>query len=482
MVNDTNEHRSSDDSRHNLHIQQEGVQPRALYSGASPAKIAADLAPLVDFQAEGMEMEEVVGLVERHLLPHLMNYDQPGFQSMFNAFPERGAEYGARVALTQNQGVTNWQVSPGGAVLEEMCCAALCRLFDLPSGADCTFMYCGTYANQQALYMALHKKAEQYGFDFAEKGLSGFDQPEKLAVATSCDAHFSVQHALRMLGIGEQGLVLFPVEDRHRRLDTNALRNALPEDRDLFCVIATAGTTSTGAVDPIRPLVTLCKETGAWLHVDGAYGFAYSLVPERRALFDGIEQADSISWDPHKQLGVPIPNSVLFVREKEQFERMALFSSYFNREREAEPNPGLKSPPSTRPFSALPLVTSLRFQGMKKVIQRLRTPIQAIQSLAEHLETNPDVELKHSPDTGILCFRFAPEGYSDLRIEQLQQYLFQNIQKTGERSIAKTRIDGKTVLRLVAISPTVTYDSLVESVSCLRVLASRFDDELPAAV
>ncbi|NHJ49344.1 MAG: hypothetical protein FK733_16260, partial [Asgard group archaeon] len=136
-------------------------------SKASPEEIISDLKPLVVFQDDGLSLKNLEKLIEKHLIPHLMRYDQPGFQSMFNGFPEEGAEFGAKIALSFNQGVTNWQVSPGGVVLEEMCCKALCQLFGFSPDSDATFMYSGTYGNQEALYLALHKKAEKEGFNLA---------------------------------------------------------------------------------------------------------------------------------------------------------------------------------------------------------------------------------------------------------------------------------------------------------------------------
>ena len=184
-----------------------------IYSGASPEKVAADLEPLVDFQEEGISLKTLSQLIEERLLPHLMRYDRPEFQSMFNYFPEEGAEFGAKIALLYNQGVTNWQVSPGGAMLEELCGQALCRLFGLFPGSDATFMYSGTYANQEALYLALHWKAEKQGFDFTKKGLKGFPDPARLAIITSRDAHFSLKHAVRILGLGEESLITLDVDN-----------------------------------------------------------------------------------------------------------------------------------------------------------------------------------------------------------------------------------------------------------------------------
>jgi L-2,4-diaminobutyrate decarboxylase len=449
-----------------------------IYSGASPEQVAADLKPLLDFQNEGISLKTISALIKTRLLPHMMRYDHPGFQSMFNAFPERGAAFGARIALVYNQGVTNWQVSPGGVVLEELCCKALCDLFGFPPGSDATFMYSGTYANQEALYLALHWKAEQEGFDLATRGLQGFSDPSQLAVVTSCDAHFSIKHAVRMLGLGDRSMVTVDV-DENRRIDVARMKETIDElQKDVFCIIATTGTTSTGSVDPVLPIVNLCKDIQAWSHVDGAYGLAYSLVPEWKPLFFGFERADSVCWDSHKQMGIPIPNSLLFVQRKEDFNRMALYSDYFNREEDTEPNPGLKSPPSTRPFSALPLVTSLRHQGIQKVIERLRAPLVAIKKTAETLRSCKDIQVCHTPDTGILCFRVMAEGVPEHRIEQLQTYIYERIMREGKRSISLTKIDGKTVLRLVAISPSVTTDALMETISHARVLATKYKNTL----
>ncbi|MHA1122973.1 MAG: pyridoxal phosphate-dependent decarboxylase family protein, partial [Candidatus Heimdallarchaeota archaeon] len=348
-------------------------------SNATPEEMILELNPLVDFQDKGLSLEDLNIMIEERLVPHLIKYDQPGFQSMFNAFPEEGAEFGSKIALSYNQGVTNWQVSPGGVMLEELCCKALCKLFGFSTESDATFMASGTYGNQEALYLALHKQAEKEGFNLADKGIKGFKDPNRLIVLTSNDAHFSVKHAVRMLGLGEESLRFLAVDD-NRRIDVNLMKETIKElqdSKDIFCVFITAGTTSTGSVDPILPIAKICQEIGAWLHVDGAYGFPYSLVPEWKHLFSGAEFADSLCWNPHKQLGIPIPNSLLFVRRWEDFGRMTIYSDYFNRKEDPEPNPGLKSPPSTRPFSALPLVTSLRHQGMTKVIERLRAPLVA---------------------------------------------------------------------------------------------------------
>ena len=440
-----------------------------IFSGASPKEVKEDLLPLVDFQKKGLSIDRLIEMLEENLVPHLMKYDSPGFLSMFNDFPEEGSKIGSEFALEYNQGVTDWYVSPGGAILEELCINALCSLFELDKNSDGTFMYSGTYANQQALYLALHWKAEQEGFDYSELGLKGFNNPQRLAVLTSTDAHFSLKHAVRMLGLGDKNLLTLDVDEK-RRIDILQMKKIIPKlqkKHDIFCITATAGTTSTGAIDDVLELTKICKEIGAWLHVDGAYGLAYSLVPEYKERFAGIKNADSVSWDPHKQFGIPIPNSILFVKRKEDFNRIALHGDYIYREGENVPSPGLKSPPSTRPFSALPLVTSIRYQGISRIQERLKSPIQAVESVYKSLMTDSEIELCNEPETGILCFRVKHNQVTENKMNIFLKSVYDEVTSEGKHSISYTKIGEKVVLRLVAIKPT-TAETLMKTIDYVK--------------
>lgn len=439
-------------------------------SGATPRQVRQDLHPLVQFEPEGMPLDQLNTLIQTNLIPHLMHYQRPEFQSMFNAFPPAEARLGSDIALAYNQGVTNWQVSPGGAMLEEMAGAALCRLFGLDAAADATFMYSGTYANQQALYMALHRYAERQGVDFVHGGLAAFPDPAKLVVLVTADAHFSLRHAVRMLGLGENNLIKIPV-DGERRMRFDALEQTLADlhgKKEVFCIVATSGTTSTGAVDPIRPIANLVAGTDIWFHIDGAYGYAYKLVPECRHLFDGDELADSISWDPHKQVGAPIPNSILFLRDGGDFERMSLYSGYFNREEDREPNPGLKSPPTTRPMSVLPLVTIIKGKGLTQLVEELASPVRAMRQTAAWLRTQPDFAVCHTPDTGILCFRKLKSGLTAAELSRYQRHVYDVIMGSGERSISTTTLNGEIVLRFAVVKPETKFEHLKASIEAIR--------------
>jgi glutamate/tyrosine decarboxylase-like PLP-dependent enzyme len=249
---------------------------------------------------------------------------------------------------------------------------------------------------------------------------------------------------------------------------------ALRPTRDVFCTVATAGTTSTGAVDPVGPIADACGKHGIWLHVDGAYGLAYGLVPEWNEPFQGLERADTISWDPHKQMGVPIPNSIRFAARRDDFRRLALFSDYWNLPETEGPNPGMKSIPSTRPMAALPLVTSIRHLGLGGLCARLRKPLESIRTLHGELLAATDVEPLHQPDTGILCFRVAPVSLPEADLNRLQQHIYEKMLREGRRLVSITQVGDKKALRLVAISPTVTVEAMLETVEEARRIAEGF--------
>ncbi len=451
-------------------------QNNLIYSSASPDEVAADLAPLLQFSNKGLPIEKLSKLLDECLLPHLVKYNSPNFHSLYNCIPEEGAEFGAKIALHHNQGVTNWQVSPGGVMLEELCTRAMCKLFKLKNGSDATFMYSGTYANQQAIYMALHRKAEQLGINLVEDGLSEFSYHNPLAILVSEEAHLSVKQTIRMMGLGEKSIISVPVDQNHC-MDINSLQNIvkrIKKTHTIFCILSTAGTTSSGSVDPIKPVYNICEDLDAWFHIDGAYGLSFSIIPEIQHIFDGKELADSICWDPHKQFGVPIPSSMLFVKNRYDFNRMAIFGNYFNRKDDPELNPGLKSPPTTRPFSALPLLTTILYQGWDKLIENLHSPIKAVQEVFKKITDQKDIEILHTPQLGILCFQIKPAGFPEDKLDDLQVFAYEKIKQGGIRSVSMTSLNKQKAIRLVAISPLVTSEAMLESIENIRELANEY--------
>jgi glutamate/tyrosine decarboxylase-like PLP-dependent enzyme len=260
-------------------------------------------------------------------------------------------------------------------------------------------------------------------------------------------------------------------------MDVERLQEVLlhaAENREVVALVITAGISSTGSLDPIAPVIESCRGLDTWIHIDAAYGLAYRLLPEYEEYFAGAEQADSVCWDPHKQFGVPIPSSILFCRNAEDFDRMAIYGGYFNRKGETAPNPGLKSPPSTRPLSVLPLVTTMRHFGLEGIRRRLQMPLEAIRTFAKEIRGEDDIELMNDPDLSILCLRIKPPGFPEEELDSLQKFLYQRTLKEAERSVSMTQINDKTALRFLVLTTTVTSESLLETLQYLRRLVSEF--------
>jgi len=445
-----------------------------VFSGEAVEKIEQSLLELVSFEVSGISHERLTTMLQRCLLPHLMRYDSTSFQSHFNYTIEEAAKTAAHLVLDYNQNVTNWQVSPGGSTLETLCCRELCKLFGMGSEADATFTYSGTYANQEAIYLALRRFTSGRKFSLAQRGLQDYQGPRLLVAASSEVHHLSLIHAVRMLGLGEDSIVQIPL-DKKFRMSVPALQTILADTSNngtVFCVACSAGTTQTGAVDPIQGISELCIKKGIWLHVDGAYGFAYRLIPELKSLFEGVELADSVSWDPHKQLCMPIPTSMLFVKRREDFNMMSVHGNYFNELDGIGHNPGLKSPPTSRPMSVLPLVVSLRALGLRKVIERLRAPIAAIGECAREIKKLSDLRLVVEPNLGILCLELAQNNLELEIANRVHSEIQARITAGGLRTLSKALLNGRLVLRLVAISPDITASDLMETVNEIRRVAA----------
>jgi L-2,4-diaminobutyrate decarboxylase len=425
-----------------------GPVPAAEVRGRVGRFVRLDPAPvpLSELRAEFAELVE----------PSLVDYADPGFQGMFNAAPDAAARWGATEVASWNQGVTAWEISPGGSELEAVTTRWVCRLFGLPEEADASFMYSGSYANHQALYLALARWAARSGFDLGRQGLVAAAQPPVLLVTGR--AHLSIRASARLLGIGEDALL--PVGGPETIGDT--LRQAGIASRRVAAVVATAGGTDTGAVDPLSGLRAAADDLGTWLHVDAAYGGSYALLPELAPLFAGLTEADSVTWDPHKTLGVPIPNSVLMLRDAAGFGPMAVHSAYINHREGPGSSLGLRSLPTTKQLQALPLLARLRTAGRSGLLDQLRGPLRTAQEFAAWISQAPGWELHRQPDLGVVCFR---------RLGTDSRALYLAALADGGRTVSTTVVDGEAWLRVVAVDHSVQLPDLIATVGYLERLA-----------
>ena len=283
-----------------------------------------------------------------------------------------------------------------------------------------------------------------------------------MAVYCSSEAHYSVIRSAELLGIGAANVRALPI-DGDRRLAPEAVTAAIDRDRDAgvvpVAVIATAGTTLTGAVDPLDALADVCTERGVWLHVDGAYGLPAAAVPETSALFAGLDRADSATVDAHKWLYLPKACGVVLVRRRADLAAaLAHEEDYFPHERN-EPHAVDITLEYSRPFRALKLWLAFRAHGAGAFRSAIARNLAQARLLHAEVEARPElVSMCGPPPLSIVPFRHL--GRSDTDLDAHNAALVQALQDDGRVWVAPARVDGKTCLRPCIVNFRTTDDDV----------------------
>jgi aromatic-L-amino-acid decarboxylase len=275
-----------------------------------------------------------------------------------------------------------------------------------------------------------------------------------LTVYASREAHSSVDKAVKLAGYGLERLRHIDT-DAAFALEPDALARAMEADRSAglrpACVVATVGTTSSTAVDPLRPIAELCRRHGAWLHVDAAYAGSAAIVPELRGHFDGMESADSVVFNPHKWLLTNFDCSAYFVRDPGAL--LSTFQAtpeYLRTAYDAEVvnyrDWGIQL---GRRFRALKLWFVIRSYGVEGLRAMIRRHVALARELAGWIEADPDFELAAPVPFGLVCFRYRPAGRSEAELDALNARLLAAVNATHERHLTHTRLGGRYVIRLV---------------------------------
>jgi glutamate/tyrosine decarboxylase-like PLP-dependent enzyme len=343
----------------------------------------------------------------------------------------------------------------------------------------------GSVASLIGLAAARHRAAAARGWNVREHGLQGGRAPFVLYVSE--EGHSCLRKAAELLGLGQAAIRTIPV-DAELRLDAAALRAALAADRAAgrvpFCVAASAGTVSTGAIDPLDDIADVCTEHGLWLHVDGAYGAFGALAPRRAPRYAGMERADSLALDPHKWLSVPVECGCVLVRDGATLrDAFSLVPPYLRTE-EGKGFGGLPwfseyGVQQTRGFRALKLWMTLSHLGRAGVETLVSRHLALAERLAELVDAAPDLERLAPAPLSIVCFRYAPPGLrgDERRLDELNKALMERIQSDGEAFLTGTALRGRFALRACVLH----YDTTEADVAALADVVRRVGAELAAA-
>ncbi|MDQ3908290.1 MAG: aminotransferase class I/II-fold pyridoxal phosphate-dependent enzyme [Acidobacteriota bacterium] len=372
------------------------------------------------------------------------------------------------LAAGMNPFLGSWAVASGPAQIELNVIEWLRGVCGLPETAGGLFVSGGSMANLTALAAA--------------RRLRLADKTEGATIYCSDQTHSSIDRALRVLGFAEDQLRKLATDDQFR-LDLSSLRNAVADDRQSgrrpFCVVANAGTTNTGAVDPLVQLSDFCRGQNLWLHVDGAYGAPAMLTEKGRAALGGIGYADSLSLDPHKWLFQPMETGCVLLRDRRDLLRtFHVLPEYLRDVKGGEEETNFRDYgiQLTRSFRALKLWLSLQVFGESGFRNAVRRGIELAELAESQVREREGWEIVSPAQLGIVAFRYAPPSLDDAARDRLNRALVDALKRGGFAMISSTELRGRTALRLCTINPRTTDEDIRATVGRLCELA----DELHA--
>ena len=384
------------------------------------------------------------------------------------AFIPGGGLYAAAladfVACGLNRFVNVWNAAPGFAQIEWTVIRWLCELFGLPPDSGGILTSGGSMANFSAIVTARHALL---GEDFQGGALYHSDQ-----------THASVAKAAVLAGFPRACVRGVPISP-DLALDVELLREMVQKDRAdglrPFLVVASAGTTNTGRVDPLADVGGVAREEGMWLHVDGAYGGFFQLTDRGRALFRGIDGADSITLDPHKGMFLPYGTGCLLVRDRRQLREAHMVGADYLQDLapEAEiPNFADYSPELSRDFRGLRVWLPLMLHGVGAFRAALDEKLDLTRLLYEALRDAPGFELPWEPDLTVVPFRYRPRSGDP---EEFNRRLLERINASGRVFLSSTMIDGRFVIRACIVSFRTHRDRIEEAIGIIRSAAGSLD-------
>ena len=437
--------------------------------GDAPANYAfADGRGLYDspIAEEGIAIEEALTLLQENVdtsgitttSGRCMGYIPGG-----GLFPSALGDYLAAVA---NRYSGLYYASPGAARMENMLLSWMANMAGYSNKAAGNLTSGGSIANLLAIVTARDTFA-----------VSGSKLARSVIYLTE-HTHHSVDKAIHVAGLNDCVKRKVPV-DAFYRMDANALSEAIAADRKAgltpWLIVASAGTTNTGSVDPLPVVADIAETNGLWFHVDGAYGAFFALCPEGKAALAGMNRADSLVMDPHKTLFLPYGTGALLVKDGSKlYASQKQDAAYMQDSVAAELSPSDLSPELTKHFRGLRVWLPLKLFGVGPFRAALSEKIQLARYFHEKMQLVDGFEVGPYPDLSVVTYRYLPQrGKTDVFNERLTK----RIQQDGRIFISSTRIGGKFVLRMAISSFRTHLSDIDEALDVLKWTAKRLATE-----
>jgi L-2,4-diaminobutyrate decarboxylase len=395
----------------------------------------------------------------RMLMENAIQLHHPAYMGHQVCPPFPTAVIADLVISTLNQSTAVFEMSPIGTVIEQEVIRWLAGRAGYPPSALGTAVSGGSAANLTGLMAARARwKAKRE------------NDPRKPTphpvILCSADAHYSIARAASIMGIDSDHVIKVPTNDRHQ-LDLGVLAAALRDANDVMAIVATSGSTATGAFDDLRAIAALRDQYDTWLHVDAAHGASVLLSERLRHLVDGLDLADSLAWDPHKMLWMPLSLGVILVRDglwlRRAFEADAPY--LFNAER-ASDNIGEVTIQCSKRADATKLWLTLQVSGTAPFEAALDQVTDVTRYLYDRVIESDDFEAMHEPEFNIFCFRHRSDDDTNADLRE-------KLIRSGHAWITSTLLKGQRVLRVTMINPRTERSDVDRMLAALRTIAAQ---------
>lgn len=410
---------------------------------------------------------------EQIIMPGMTHWESPNFMGYFPANKSYSSVLAEMLTATLGAQCMSWLTSPAATELEERTMDWLRELLDLSDNFTGVIQSTASTSTLCALLMAREKAS---GFSINN---DGFEGDERMTIYCSSETHSSIEKDVKIAGFGKNSLRKIPVENNYS-LNINKLEKSIRKDLQKgnkpTAVIATIGTTSSTAIDPLQKIGEICSRYEIFLHVDAAYAGTALLLPEKRWMSEGIEHADSFVFNPHKWMFTNFDCSAFYVRDESLLVRTFEIMPEYLKTSEDQRVKNYRDwgIPLGRRFRALKLWFVLRSFGAHGLRKKIRHHIELAQQLEETIRQHDDFEMLAPVPLNTLCFRFHPPYISDeVKLNELNQQLLDDIQQSGKLFLTHTRLDGIFTIRMVIGNTNVQQKHVDEAWTLIQSLAMK---------
>jgi aromatic-L-amino-acid/L-tryptophan decarboxylase len=446
----------------------------------SPASVRAAFDAGRDLPARGEDAGRLVASAAGVLFDHSLFNGHPRFFGYITSSPSPIGMFGDFLAAALNQNVGAWNLSPLATEIECQTVRWIAELVGFPSGGSGLLVSGGNAANFVAFLAA---RAATAGWDVRQDGVGR----GTLTVYVSTETHTWVQKAADMFGLGTAAIRWIPV-DADQRMDVAALRRQVAADlangHRPFLTVGTAGTVSTGAVDPLAAIGEVCREHGMWFHVDGAYGAVAARVPGAPPDLGQLGAADSLAIDPHKWLYAPLEAGCVLVRDPEALRKTFAYHPPYYAFDEQVVNFFELGPQNSRGFRALKVWLALQHAGRDGCLQMIGDDMRIAAHLHACLRAHAEFEAL-TLGLSIATFRYVPAdlrpsaGSSDVEayLDRLNRQVLDAVERSGEAFLSSAVVNGRFALRACIVN----FNTSPGDVEALLPLVTRLGAQIDAA-